>query len=391
MVSLQTFVMFGLTAYPLTLTAERLPPGQVEVVLPHFVDPKERARLARELRLGLEKALRMALVPGVDAPGGARVTITPGSGPAFWGLYGVPRAALAAVALAALSGTSAALPVVLAGISYEDQAVCGIKGVFPALRALPNGARVIVAKENAAEASHAHMAGGPDLEIRAVHNLPQLRALLRGEDVEGTLVRPATWTPALPLAIATDGITEAYRPLVVGTTGPHTLWTTKRRMPSTLLGSMVKALLPPLTEPEAAELTAVYSCSGMLPEREGVIRSHPYRAPHHTTSVDGFTGRVDPIAPGEMSFAHGGVLLLDEVAELPVATLAKIRALLTIGERVFLSKGRVTVFPTRPRLVIATTFACPCRFSSCACTPDEIGRHLARATDFAADVQILTA
>jgi magnesium chelatase family protein len=62
----------------------------------------------------------------------------------------------------------------------------------------------------------------------------------------------------------------------------------------TLLARAVPSILPPLTTPEAMEVTRIYSVAGLLPSNTGLIATRPFRAPHHTISNAGLVGGVDP-------------------------------------------------------------------------------------------------
>ena len=52
----------------------------------------------------------------------------------------------------------------------------------------------------------------------------------------------------------------------------------------TLLARTVPGLLPPLDDAEALEVTIVASVAGLLGSGEGLRRTRPFRAPHHTSS-----------------------------------------------------------------------------------------------------------
>ena len=83
--------------------------------------------------------------------------------------------------------------------------------------------------------------------------------------------------------------------------------------------------------------------------------------------------------PGEVSLAHRGVLLLDELPEFPRSVLEALRQPLEDGVVSVARVGGRELFPARFRLV-ATMNLCPCggRGDSrleCACTPSRIAAY----------------
>jgi hypothetical protein len=67
-------------------------------------------------------------------------------------------------------------------------------------------------------------------------------------------------------------------------------------------------ILPPLTELEAIEVSAVYSVAGYGSRRYSRLR--PFRAPHHSASGVALVGGGSFPQPGEITLAHHGVLLI---------------------------------------------------------------------------------
>lgn len=148
----------------------------------------------------------------------------------------------------------------------------------------------------------------------------------------------------------------------------------------TMLARRMPTILPPLTQDEALTLTAIYSVSGLLDAARGVVRTRPFRAPHHTVSAVGLVGGGAPIRPGEVSLAHGGCLFLDELLEFRRCALEALRQPLEDGVvTIARARERIT-FPARP-MVVAAVNPCPCGYAPslrCSCGRDRIEKYLAR-------------
>jgi magnesium chelatase family protein len=152
----------------------------------------------------------------------------------------------------------------------------------------------------------------------------------------------------------------------------------------TMLARRLPGILPPLNLEEALETTRVHSAAGLLPEGVPVLRSRPFRAPHHTVSDGGLVGGGRIPRPGEVSLAHNGVLFLDELPEFRRNVLEALRQPLEDGE-VVLSRARTTLrFPSRFVLVAAMN-PCPCGYfgdgtDRCTCDPAFVLRYRARVS-----------
>jgi len=74
-------------------------------------------------------------------------------------------------------------------------------------------------------------------------------------------------------------------------------------------------ILPRISLEEALDVTRIYSVADQLPPDVPLIRTRPFRDPHHTISHAGLAGGGNWPRPGEISLPHRGVLFLDELPE----------------------------------------------------------------------------
>lgn len=152
----------------------------------------------------------------------------------------------------------------------------------------------------------------------------------------------------------------------------------------TMLARAMPSILPDLTEPEALEVTKIYSICGLIPEGQSIIKIRPFRTPHHTTSQIGLIGGGTRPRPGEISLAHRGVLFLDEFPEFPRHVLEALRQPLEDGV-VTVSRAVGTWTYPANFLLVAAANPCPCgNFGSkskpCTCLPGVIERYRKRVS-----------
>ncbi len=81
-----------------------------------------------------------------------------------------------------------------------------------------------------------------------------------------------------------------------------------------LLAAALPGILPELTPAEALEVSMVASMAGEL-EGGRLVRTRPFRGPHHSASMPALVGGGARARPGEVSLAHLRVLFLDELPE----------------------------------------------------------------------------
>jgi magnesium chelatase family protein len=187
--------------------------------------------------------------------------------------------------------------------------------------------------------------------------------------------------PEFPIDFAhVKGQEHAKRALEVAASGAHNvLMSGPPGAGKTLLARALPSIMPPLATEEALEVTKIYSVAGMLPPETPLIRTRPFRAPHHTISNAGLVGGGRWPRPGEISLAHRGVLFLDELPEFGQHILEVLRQPLEDGT-VAISRAQGTVtFPAKVVLVGAQN-PCPCGYygdsqRSCTCSPQAVTRY----------------
>jgi len=113
-----------------------------------------------------------------------------------------------------------------------------------------------------------------------------------------------------------------------------------------------------------------------------MVRTRPFRAPHHTISHAGLVGGGNWPHPGEISLAHRGVLFLDELPEFGARVLEVMRQpiedkVVTISR----AQGSLT-FPANFMLVAAMN-PCPCGYwgdplKPCTCAPSAVTKYQKR-------------
>src|SRR5262245_15630534 len=134
----------------------------------------------------------------------------------------------------------------------------------------------------------------------------------------------------------------------------------------TMMARRVPGILPELLPEEAVETTAIHSAAGL--PFESLLRTRPFRSPHHTASDVALVGGGSVPRPGEVSLAHNGVLFLDEMPEFRRHVLEALRQPLEDGT-VTVARARGSFrLPARFQLVGAMN-PCACGRRPCECGP----------------------
>ncbi|MGB6181376.1 MAG: YifB family Mg chelatase-like AAA ATPase [Rhodococcus sp. (in: high G+C Gram-positive bacteria)] len=269
---------------------------------------------------------------------------------------------------------------VLLGELALDGRIRSVRGVLPAVLAARGAGwvRVVVPTSSLNEAG---LVGG--VEVLGASHLTEVVDWLSGR-TSLTEPQPALAQSPVHLGDLADvvGQPEARWAVEVAAAGAHHLMLTgPPGIGKTMLACRLPGLLPPLTESQSLEVTAVHSVAGTLPSQFPLVTTAPFIAPHHTSSVTALVGGGSGMAkPGAVSRAHHGVLFLDECAEMSVRVLEALRTPLEDGEVRIARRDGVARYPARFQLVLAAN-PCPCaspRTADCVCAPTARRRYLGK-------------
>ena len=149
------------------------------------------------------------------------------------------------------------------------------------------------------------------------------------------------------------------------------------------LAKALSGILPPMSLEESLLTSKIFSVAGKGGGQCGLIRERPFRAPHYSASMAAIIGggNGDNILPGEVSLATGGVLFLDEFAQMPKSVAEALRGPLE-DRRVTISRLRAKIEYPASFMLVAASNPCPCGYwgegDRCSCTPGQRQTYLGR-------------
>jgi magnesium chelatase family protein len=367
----RSYALFGLEAHPVTVEVDVSPglPSYALVGLPDKAVEESRERVRAALKNAGFPYPQARVVVNL-APAELRKEGSQFDLPIALGLL----AAQGVVDLEGLRGLALAGEL---GLDGSLRPVPG--GVNLALGALAEGRALVLPEGTAQEAALVQ-----GVRVYAARSLAQVVAFLKGER-RLEEARPEAGEEGLEVLDLLDvkGQLKAKRALEITAAGyHHLLMVGSPGSGKTMLARRLPFLMPPLSQEAALEVTRIHSAAGQ-PIR-GLIRTPPFRSPHHTISYAGLIGGGAMPKPGEVSLAHRGVLFLDEFPEFGREVLEALRQPLEDGV-VTVSRARASLtFPAR-FLLVAAMNPCPCGWYGdperpCTCTPSARLRYQNRVS-----------
>ena len=243
---------------------------------------------------------------------------------------------------------------------------------------------VIVPAGNAAEARVVE-----GIEVVDVKDLSEVVSILNGEPVKNQVRDKLVTNPDLRLQTSQANFSEVKgqamvkRAMMIAAGGSHNLILIgPPGSGKSMMARRLRSILPPMSLEESLQTTRIYSVAGQVSSEKGLIRTRPFRTPHHSSSNIAMIGGGSSPQPGEISLAHNGVLFLDELPEFKRTVLEVMRQPLEDRE-IQISRASYRVNYPADFMLVAAMNPCPCGFynhpeKECNCGPGIIKQYLGR-------------
>lgn len=126
----------------------------------------------------------------------------------------------------------------------------------------------------------------------------------------------------------------------------------------TMMAERLPTILPPMTWNEMVEVSRIQDVIGLLCDK-GLVKTRPFRHPHHTATLASMVGGGIQGRPGEVTLAHGGVLFMDEAPEFQRQVIDALRQPL--------ESRTITINRSQGNYIYPANFICILAANPCPC------------------------